>query len=94
MCLRINEGKTMSTPTKRTGVLVLIAEKHLDRLSKLVEKLKRKGLHITNNPHDPSGVVTGTIAPDKVEDLKGVEGVEDVLPDEEKRIAPSDSPIQ
>jgi len=52
----------------------------------LKEELKKKGLR-NINVLEETNMVTGTIDPDKVDALRNVKGVEDVLPDEEKTVA-------
>ena len=76
----------MATRRKQTGVIVLAREEHQGSLASLKEELKKKGLK-NINVLEETNMVTGTIDPDKIDALRHVKGVEDVLPDEEKTVA-------
>lgn len=71
---------------KTAGVVVTVAEAFFDRLASLADELKKKGLHDLN-VLDAIHLITGSIDPTKIDSLREVEGVREVLPDEEKRMA-------
>jgi len=82
----------MKPKTKEAGVLVLVAEDSLGDIDTVVNALRKKGLRVTNVLEAAGGIVTGLVAADRVDALRQVPGVENVLPDEERTLAGPGAP--
>lgn len=74
-------------------VNVSVDESHLDRFAKVVQRLRGAGLKV-DQKLDTIGVVTGSIAPEKIDQLREVEGVAAVDPELTFQLPDPSSPIQ
>jgi hypothetical protein len=70
-----------------------VADGHLDRMPEIAREAEAAGLRIESRL-EAVGVLTGSAAPDAVERLRGIPGVEAVEEEREVRIAPPGSRIQ
>ncbi|MBD1843929.1 ketohydroxyglutarate aldolase [Cyanobacteria bacterium FACHB-63] len=74
-------------------VLVLIRDEYHDRLPEVAERLQSAGLQIDQWLVE-IGVITGSIAAEKMSSLAQIEGVASVESSQDYQIAPPDSGIQ
>jgi len=77
----------------RQKITVAIADNYTDRMSEVVQKAQAAGMHVDQSL-ERLGVITGSIAPEKLQALSQVEGVLHVDPSQEIHLAPPDSDIQ
>lgn len=73
----------MSSRRKMTDVIIVAEKAYRHRLDSLEEQLHKEGLQETA-VLETGGMITGSIAVEKVDALRKVPGVKDVLPSEEK----------
>jgi hypothetical protein len=74
-------------------VSVSVGDSHLGRLDEVSRDAEAAGMTVQGL--EPAiGVLTGSIAADRIERLRAVAGVEHVEPQREIRIPPPDSPVQ
>lgn len=74
-------------------VLVLIRDEYQDRLPEVAERLQAAGLQIDQWLVE-IGMITGSIAAEKMSSLTQIEGVANVESSQDYQIAPPDSEIQ
>jgi hypothetical protein len=75
------------------NVIVTVDDRYLDRLSEVAERLKAAGLDVQQQLAS-AGVLTGTVSPDQLAALQGLEGVAAVEKSHTYQLPPPDSPIQ
>lgn len=75
------------------GVVVSVADDHLDELATVIADLRRAGLRI-DDILDAVGMITGTIAESEIEALDTVPGVADVERQHAHRLPPPESDLQ
>jgi hypothetical protein len=78
---------------KPVGVVVSVADDHLDDLTGVVERLRRAGL-LVDDVLDAVGVITGRVAADDLDALESVPGVVQVERDRAFQLPPPDAEIQ
>ena len=74
-------------------VNVSIADDHLDRFPDVVQRMKEAGLRVSQQM-EAVGVVSGSIDPTKLSDLKQVEGVAAVERSRSFQLPPPESDVQ
>lgn len=74
-------------------VVVSVSEDHLERLDEIAGRLRAHGLRV-DQTLTSLGTVTGRIAPSKIVDLEGVDGVASVERERVVQLPPPDSPVQ
>jgi methylmalonyl-CoA mutase cobalamin-binding subunit len=74
-------------------VVVTIADSHLSAIPALVERLKAAGL-TDDKTLASAGIVTGSVAHERMAELVAVQGVEAVESSGPMQIAPPDSSVQ
>ena len=74
-------------------VSVSVGDSHLERLDEVSERAEAAGMKVQRRERG-IGVLTGSIAADRIGSLRAVAGVEHVETQREVRIPPPDSPIQ
>jgi UDP-N-acetylmuramate-alanine ligase len=77
----------------KVNLLVSVDDEHLDRFSEVVKGLEDAGMDVEQELEE-TGVITGSIDSEKVEQLRKVEGVSHVEESRQFQIAPPDSDIQ
>jgi UDP-N-acetylmuramate-alanine ligase len=77
----------------KVNLLVSVDDEHLDRFSEVVKGLEDAGMDVEQELEE-TGVITGSIDSEKVEQLRKVEGVSHVEESQQFQIAPPDSDIQ
>jgi hypothetical protein len=89
------EGAAMTRESDggRVRLTLVIEETHLDRLSEVVERLKRAGLQI-DNVAESIGTVSGTIDEERAADIALVYGVAMVERSRVRRAPPPESELQ
>jgi hypothetical protein len=75
------------------NVLVSVGDSHLGRLDEVSRAAEAAGMTV-HRREAGIGVLTGSIAADKIDRLRAVAGVEDVEAQREVRIPPPDSETQ
>jgi hypothetical protein len=84
----------MSTKhTPDVDVVVTLAEDHISRIKTVAKRLTTQGLSI-NEVLETSGLITGSMQPDKIERLRKTKGVMALELSGDVQIAPPDSSIQ
>lgn len=74
-------------------VSVSVNDSHLGRIGEVSEAAEAAGMTVQGR-EAAIGVLTGSIAADKLDRLRSVAGVEHVEAQREVRIPPPDSPVQ
>ncbi|MFH8800740.1 hypothetical protein ACH4F6_14255 [Streptomyces sp. NPDC017936] len=82
----------MSEPSRPGPVGVVLAVDP-DRFTEVVEALRRAGLTVTGE-QPVVGTLSGTVAEDRVEALRAVDGVDAVDRERTVRLPPPDAPVQ
>ena len=77
----------------KVNLLVSVDDEHLGRFSEVVKGLEDAGMDVEQEL-EGTGVVTGSIDSEKVEQLRKVEGVSHIEEPRQFQIAPPDSDIQ
>lgn len=77
----------------KVSLVVAVDDEHLGRFSEVVKGLEDAGMDVEQRM-EGIGTVTGSIDSEKVEQLRGVEGVSHVEQSRQFQIAPPDSDIQ
>jgi len=72
---------------------IAVDDDHIDRLDEVVRRLKDAGMRVEYQG-SITGVVTGSIAADKYEGLRDIEGVVGIERSHDYQLPPPDSPIQ
>lgn len=78
---------------KKSGVLVSVADSHLERIPELADELRAAGLKI-DHVLNAAGTITGSINPSRLDDLRDIPGVSAVEIERSYQLAPPDSEIQ
>jgi hypothetical protein len=78
---------------KKSGVLVSVADSHLERMPEVADELRAAGLDISH-VLNTTGTITGSMDSSKVDDLKGIPGVSAVEVEQSYQLPPPDSEIQ
>ena len=87
-------GRSAAAPEGgRTEILVSVEGGHIERLGAVAEELRLAGMEVGAVMGD-LGVVSGSVEPEKMEQLAAVSGVAAVEAAREVRIPPPDSPVQ
>jgi hypothetical protein len=81
---------SQSSRSEPVGVILAVDP---DRFAEVIEAARRAGLTVTGE-QPILGTLSGTIAEDRIPDLRAVAGVESVDRDRTIRLPPPDSPIQ
>jgi hypothetical protein len=63
---------------ERKEVVVAVDPRHQKRMKAVIGDLKKKGFELSGQPLEEIGVLTGSAPANAIEDLKDVEGVENV----------------
>lgn len=79
-----------SSPSAPAGVILAVDP---DRFAEVVEALRRAGLTVTGE-QPVLGMLSGTVAEDRIPALEAVDGVDSVDRERRIRLPPPDSPIQ
>ncbi|MBD0270305.1 MAG: ketohydroxyglutarate aldolase [Acetobacteraceae bacterium] len=74
-------------------VSVSVDDSHLERLDEVARAAEAAGMTV-HGRQATIGVLTGSIAQDKLDKLRSVPGVEDVETQREVRVPPPDSEVQ
>ena len=82
-----------SESAKKSGVLISVADSHLERMPEVADQLRAVGCDISH-VLNAAGTITGSMDASKVEDLKGVPGVAAVELERSYQLPPPDSEIQ
>ena len=72
---------------------IAVDDDHINKLDEVVRRLQDAGLHV-DYQGSITGIVTGSIAADKYDGLRDIEGVGSIERSRDYRIPPPDSPIQ
>ncbi len=77
----------------KTKISVLVDDENLHRLNDVVKQVKDVGMDV-DRVLESSGVVTGSVDPNKLKILKQVKGVSSIEEEREFQIAPPGSEVQ
>ena len=80
-------------PAKKSGILVSVADSHLEKMPEVAEGLRAAGLDISH-VLNAAGTITGSVDPSKVDSLKKIAGVSAVELEHSYQLAPPDSDVQ
>lgn len=82
-----------SASEKHSSVIVTVTDAKLDNIESVATSLRARGMKV-EQVLPKTGVISGSSAPSKMEQLRGVEGVESVEQEAVAVLPPPGSPVQ